>query len=81
MSLWPSGFRRFSAKELTEVRFLLVTPMKTYSLEDVKRAFEAGFKKGQQEQSERDFPDVGFRFDMNSKEYWEEYAKEKKFTV
>ena len=49
--------------------------MKTYTLEDLQKAFEAGFHNGQAEQSQRDFPDVGFRFDKKTDEYWKEYKK------
>lgn len=39
-------------------------------------AFRAGFAAGSTEQNERDFPDVGFRFDKTVEQYWEEYKKE-----
>lgn len=54
--------------------------MKTYTLEDVRKAFIEGFRKGRLEQIHRDFPDVGFRLDVNEKEYWEEYKEKKNLT-
>lgn len=49
--------------------------MKTYTLEDIRKAFEAGFKNGQTEQLNRDFPDVGMSFETDVSEYWKEYKK------
>jgi hypothetical protein len=44
-------------------------------IDELKKIFLTGFEFGRKEQQKRDFPDVGWRFDLDGEEYWKEMLK------
>jgi hypothetical protein len=62
-------------KDLGEIIEERVKEEKKKLKEKIKEAFEAGFKYGQQEQVQRDFPDVGPGWDHEADYYYEIWMK------